>query len=50
LDRSGVDQIAYTAQHIGKGAADELMGNSDWVELREKMQGSLVVVCEAGAS
>lgn len=26
------------------------MGSSDWVELRERMQGSLIVVCEAGAS
>lgn len=49
-DRSGVDPLAYAAQHVGEGAAEELMGSSDWIELRERMQGSLIVVCEAGAS
>ncbi|KAK1834908.1 P-loop containing nucleoside triphosphate hydrolase [Podospora conica] len=49
-DRSGVDPIAYASQHVGEGAAEVLMGSSDWLELRERMQGSLIVVCEAGAS
>jgi len=49
-DRSGVDPVAYAAEHVGEGAADELTRSSDWVELRERMQRSLIVVCEAGAS
>lgn len=49
-DRSGVDPMAYAAQPVGEAADEELMGSPDWVELRERMQGSLIVVCEAGAS
>jgi len=47
-DRSGIDPICYALQYVGQEGADVLLQSSEWVELKERMRGSLVVVCEAG--
>ncbi|KAK4442627.1 AAA domain-containing protein [Podospora aff. communis PSN243] len=47
-DRSGIDPIAYALQYVGKDGAEGLMRGQEWTELKQRMKGSLIVVCEAG--
>jgi nicotinamide riboside kinase len=48
-DRSGVDPIVYARKFVGEDAANNLAKSRDWLELRQRMRRSLVIVCEAGA-
>lgn len=48
-DRSGFDPIVYTKRYVGEEGARDLMRTDIWGELKERMEHSLVVVCEAGA-
>ena len=47
-DRSGFDPIVYTKRYVGEEGARSLMQTKIWEELKERMEHSLVVVCEAG--
>jgi nicotinamide riboside kinase len=48
-DRSGVDPIIYTRKYVSKDAESDLIKSPEWLELRERMRKSVVIVCEAGA-
>ena len=48
-DRSGFDPIVYALRYVGNDAARELMASMEFIALKERMQKSLVVICEAGA-
>ena len=48
-DRSGFDPIVYTKRYVGEEGANSLMRTDVWRELKERMEQSLIVVCEAGA-
>ena len=48
-DRSGFDPVVYTKRYVGEEGARDLMRTNAWVELKERMEHSLVVVCEAVA-
>ena len=48
-DRSGFDPIVYARRYVGEEGASSLMGMEIWGKLKEHMERSLVVVCEAGA-
>ncbi|MCJ1375271.1 hypothetical protein MMC20_006505 [Loxospora ochrophaea] len=48
-DRSGFDPIVYARRYVGDKAADELLESDAFIELKDRMQQALVVVCEAGA-
>ena len=48
-DRSGFDAIVYTKRYAGEEGARELTRTKMWGELKERMEHSLIVVCEAGA-
>lgn len=48
-DRSGFDPIIYALRYVGTDAAQELMASKTFVALKERMQMSLVIICEAGA-
>ncbi|KAH6670143.1 AAA domain-containing protein [Halenospora varia] len=47
-DRSGVDPIVYTRKYVSKDAANDLVKSTEWLELRDRMKKSVVIVCEAG--
>ncbi|KAK7974414.1 hypothetical protein PG989_016262 [Apiospora arundinis] len=46
-DRSALDPIAYAWQYVGPGVARSLM-TPEWRGMRDRMAGSLIVLCEAG--
>lgn len=48
-DRSGFDPIIYTLRYVGNDAARDLMASNAFLSLKERMQKSLVIICEAGA-
>ncbi|MBE3041987.1 ATP-binding protein [Candidatus Bathyarchaeota archaeon] len=48
-DRSGLDPIVYARRYAGLEASEEMLGSADWIVLKGRMAGSLVVVCEPGA-
>lgn len=48
-DRSGFDPIIYAQRYVGNDAAQDLMASKEFIALKESMQKSLVIVCEAGA-
>lgn len=48
-DRSGVDPVVYARKYVSKDAADDLIKSTEWLELRERMRKSVIIVCEAGA-
>lgn len=48
-DRSGADPIVYARRYVSKDAAEDLVTSVEWLELRERMGKSVVIVCEAGA-
>ena len=48
-DRSGFDPVFYTKRYVGEEGARDLMRTNTWVELKDRMEHSLVIVCEAGA-
>lgn len=48
-DRSGVDPIVYAQKYVSEEAAYTLTKSPAWIELRERMRESVVIVCEAGA-
>ena len=48
-DRSGVDPIIYARKYVSKDAATDLITSPEWLELRERMRKSVIIVCEAGA-
>lgn len=47
-DRSGFDPMVYARRYVGKEAAAEMMRSEEWLELKERMHESLVIVCETG--
>jgi predicted ATPase len=47
-DRSGVDPICYALSHAGEDAANDLLATEAWAELKPRLEGGLIVVCEAG--
>ncbi|KAL2177637.1 AAA domain-containing protein [Thermothelomyces heterothallicus CBS 202.75] len=47
-DRSGADPIAYSLRYVGHEAARALAKTEEWVELKERMRQSVVIICEAG--
>ncbi|MBE3044189.1 ATP-binding protein [Candidatus Bathyarchaeota archaeon] len=47
-DRSAIDPIVYTRRSVSREAAADIMAGEDWVEMTGRMEGGLVVVCEAG--
>jgi predicted ATPase len=49
-DRSGADPIVYARKYVSKDAENDLIKSTEWLELRERMRKSVVVVCEAGAA
>ena len=48
-DRSGIDPIVYAMELVGHESAGSLLQSREWLVLRERMQRSIVVVCEPGA-
>lgn len=48
-DRSGVDPIVYARKYVSEEAALVLRESKEWVELKERMKRSVVIVCQAGA-
>ncbi len=48
-DRSGVDPAIYAGAHVSLTAAASLLNSPECAELRERMSGAVVVICEAGA-
>lgn len=48
-DRSGFDPIIYALRYVGIDAARDLMASKAFIELKERLQNSLVIICEAGA-
>ncbi|KAL2111780.1 hypothetical protein VUR80DRAFT_9342 [Thermomyces stellatus] len=48
-DRSGFDALVYAKRYAGPEAADEMMLSAEWGKVRDRMAGSVIVVCEAGA-
>lgn len=48
-DRSGFDPIIYALRYVGSEAARDLMASNAFIALKENMQKSLVIICEAGA-
>ena len=48
-DRSGADPIIYARKYVSEDAAEDLAGSVDWLQLRDRMRKSMVIVCEAGA-
>ncbi|KAI0200555.1 AAA domain-containing protein [Astrocystis sublimbata] len=49
-DRSAIDPIIYAKMHVSSEAADVLVSSARWREMKERMKGSLVIVCEAGVA
>lgn len=47
-DRSGVDPQVYTRALIGETELGKLQSMEEWQVLKDRMQQSLVLVCEAG--
>jgi nicotinamide riboside kinase len=48
-DRSGIDPLIYAKRYVGEGAAKGLFESAEWLELRESMRQSSIVVCEPGS-
>ncbi|KAL2063553.1 hypothetical protein VTL71DRAFT_5358 [Oculimacula yallundae] len=48
-DRSGADPIVYAKKYVSDAAANDLLSSPEWLKLKERMEKSLVIVCEAGA-
>lgn len=48
-DRSGADPIVYARKYVSKDAESDLIQSAEWLELRERMRKSVVIICEAGA-
>ena len=48
-DRSGVDPIVYAQKYASRGSESGLIKSAEWLELRERIGNSVVIVCEAGA-
>lgn len=48
-DRSGADPLMYARKYAEEASAKELTNSPAWLELRDGMRKSLVIVCEAGA-
>jgi predicted ATPase len=48
-DRSGADPIVYAKKYVSEEAGNGLLKSVEWLELKERMARSTVIVCEAGA-
>lgn len=48
-DRSGADPIVYAKKYVGHDAANDFLRSQEWLDLKGRMNKSLVIVCEAGA-
>lgn len=48
-DRSCLDPVVYARRYVGFVPAREMEHAANWLELRERMVGSLIIVCEAGS-
>lgn len=44
-----VDPIVYARRYVREAAADYLVQSLEWSELWQRMEKSVVIVCEAGA-
>ncbi|KAK1763799.1 AAA domain-containing protein [Phialemonium atrogriseum] len=49
-DRSGIDPVVYASKYVSGESAMEMQRSTGWLELKERMAESLVIVCEAGAT
>jgi nicotinamide riboside kinase len=47
-DRSGFDPLVYAREYVSPGAVVEMQQLPAWVEVKARMEKSLIVVCEAG--
>ncbi|KAH8174350.1 AAA domain-containing protein [Sarocladium implicatum] len=47
-DRSAIDPLIYVRRYASAQAAEDLRLLESWAKLRERMTGSLIVVCESG--
>ncbi|KAI0436060.1 AAA domain-containing protein [Xylaria telfairii] len=47
-DRSAVDPVVYARKYASREGADALITSARWVEMRNRMAKSLIIVCEAG--
>ncbi|KAI0449294.1 AAA domain-containing protein [Xylaria acuta] len=47
-DRSAVDPIIYGRKYASREGADTLAASAGWMEMRNRMEKSLIIVCEAG--
>ncbi|KAL7622346.1 hypothetical protein AAE478_007850 [Parahypoxylon ruwenzoriense] len=48
-DRSGIDPIVYAKRYVSQEAATKLFQTLEWIELKERMGRSLIIVCEPGS-
>ncbi|RGP81430.1 p-loop containing nucleoside triphosphate hydrolase [Fusarium longipes] len=47
-DRSGLDPLVYTKRYVSTDAVAEMQLEPAWMEVKDRMAKSLIVVCEAG--
>lgn len=47
-DRSGFDPLVYAREYVSPEAVAEMQRLPAWIEVKTRMENSLVVVCEAG--
>ncbi|KAL6922966.1 hypothetical protein FSHL1_000238 [Fusarium sambucinum] len=47
-DRSGLDPLVYAKRYVSLEGMQELQQLPVWAEIKERMEHSLIVVCEAG--
>lgn len=47
-DRSGFDPLVYAREYVSPEAVVEMQRLPAWIEVKARMENSLIVVCEAG--
>jgi nicotinamide riboside kinase len=47
-DRSGFDPLVYAREYVSPDAVVEMQKLPAWMEVKSRMENSLIVVCEAG--
>ncbi|KAI1426251.1 AAA domain-containing protein [Xylaria sp. FL1777] len=47
-DRSAVDPVVYARKYASREAADALSSSAQWIEMRDRMARSLVIICQPG--
>jgi predicted ATPase len=48
-DRSAIDPIVYARKYVTEEASIQLRQSMEWLQLKERMKDSVVIVCQAGA-